>query len=245
MKMKKNLSFRNSLFFFIFSLFCIYTLISLFIVKQSLESSFKEKVVVSQNLFSDSINNDILTGFYSEVFRKCKLFYESGGLDFIQVIDSSGHPICDFKTKKTLNSEIGLIKTHTFFDEKQKIIASTITANYSDLTMRKVLEKSIFIIIFTVILIAIILAFFVNFISRFFGSPVQKISKLLQSSNLNEIANSNIHFKTNFKEIGYLCHSVSEMAKKIIDTQKQLIQKKKWKPLQKLPPKLPMTSVLR
>ena len=126
-------NFKNAIFIFTFSLFIIvfliYSLASLFIVKKSLDTSFKEKIMVSQDLFADSIKHDILTGFYSEVYRKCKLFYDSGRLESLQVMDSSGIIICSFSSNSIFDPELGFIKTHTFFDEKQTQIASTTIAN--------------------------------------------------------------------------------------------------------------------
>ncbi|APJ03378.1 sensor histidine kinase [Silvanigrella aquatica] len=230
MTKKKLLKFRKSIFIFTFSLFCsvfiVYTFISYFLVKTTLEDSFKDKILVSQNLFADSIHNDILTGFYSEVFRKCKIFYESGGLDFINVTDSSGSKICDFKKENIRNSNLGLITSNTYFDEEKKISAATISANYSDLGMRKVLNDCLFIIVFALVFIALLLSVFINYLSRYFALPVQKISQLLRKASVNEIASSHNHFKSNFEEIVYLNHSVAEMAKKIVESHNAQLQQK-------------------
>ncbi|KAB8032102.1 sensor histidine kinase [Fluviispira multicolorata] len=224
-----KLNFKRAIFLFTFLLFIlvfiIYALSTFFIVKYTLITSFKEKILMSQNLFSDSIKNDILTGFYAEVFRKCRLFYDSGSLKALQVHDSNGNVICNFPINKNITHSIGYIKTNTYFDERRNQVASTTIANYSDLSIKDALMKSIYAIILIIVVTAIILAFFVNYMSKYFGNPVQNISYLLQNSSIEEIAVQKISFKSNFYEIENLINSVAYMAKNIVSSQKQLVQK--------------------
>ncbi|KAB8037846.1 hypothetical protein GCL60_11775 [Silvanigrella paludirubra] len=223
----KNLSFKNSIFILAFSIFIItflvYSLATFFIVKHSLDTSFKKNIIFSQNLFTDSIRNDILTGLYSELFRKCKLFFDSGRLESLQVIDSSGNVICSFEN--SILHDIGFIKTNIYFDENKSQIASTITTNFSYASIKEVLVNSIYIIIFIVIFISIILAFFVNIMSKYFGEPVQNISNILQNFSIEDIAKGMLPIRTSFIEIEKLNLNVSKMAENILYSQKQLVQK--------------------
>src|SRR5690349_3788639 len=104
--MKARIStFEKGLFLSTLFLFClvliIYAITSLVVVFRSSENSFKDKVNASQNLFVDSIKNDILTGLYSETYRKCKLFFNSGNVLSIEIVDTAGGKICKLPNDTT------------------------------------------------------------------------------------------------------------------------------------------------
>ncbi|WP_186645662.1 ATP-binding protein [Fluviispira vulneris] len=224
-----KLSFRSKILIFtfvsFFSILFIYSILSFYIVKKSLDYSFKNTIVVLQELFSDSIQKDILTGFYAEVYRKCKIFYDTGKLVSIKVIDSSDNVICEFSSKDSLKHEIGFVKTHGYFDENHKHIASTTISNYSYFSVKTLLIKSIYAILICALLTTVIIIFLLNFISKYFGQPIYQISSLLKNSSIDEIANNYIFIKTNFYELEYLKKRLVQMAKNVVNTRNQLIQK--------------------
>ncbi len=84
--------------------------------------------MVTQNLFTQGLSQDIVTGSNHEAYRKCKAFFSESDVVAIKVTTSNGNEICALNktAERTLN-----MQSHVYFDEARSSVAGNIEVIYS------------------------------------------------------------------------------------------------------------------
>lgn len=180
----EDMPLERSLFFMMFGTvitgLLVFAATSFFLVNRIVARAFTEKLQANQTLFTDSVHNEILTGLDSEVYRKCKLFFQSSSVVSLQVIDAQGRDICRLTREPppTLSRGAIALKTLVYFDEFRALPAATIRVAYKNNTGKNILWQSLLVLVGTIAGLALLLGFLGRFLSRSVAVPVQALAQL-------------------------------------------------------------------
>ncbi len=113
-------------------------------VFSELRSSIEEKQKGSQEIFAQTITNDILTGIPLNVYRKCQNYLTDSEVISIVVIDSFQKVYCNL-TKDTKSQRLGINKI--YFDAEKHDLAAIVTVGFANDVVKNTQLRIIFIAI--------------------------------------------------------------------------------------------------
>ena len=185
---------------------------------------FYEELQTTQNLFVNNVSQDILTGAYSEAYRKCQSFVQEPIAVAVKITDVAGKNICDVSRLKIEGSHE--LNSTIYFDEKREQPAAKIAVQYSMEGLKAVLTQAWIFLGVILFLIVIGLLIFVRFISKKIATPIEKMSNLLAEADIETLQNSSkLVSSGGVLEIEKLKYGSEKLAVQIRSYQKELVEK--------------------
>lgn len=187
------------------------------VVDGILQKTTRENLGAAHSILADSMANDVMAGLDSEIYRKCRLFFESGGVEYIRVSNPTGHEYCLFRIpdRHRRGDEVSLT-TPIFFDESRSSIAATIETTHFVDGRRALLRKSLMILGATTFALLVLLVWPVRLVSRALSEPIRRLSSIM---DLPDTASISAALQSGFTgwivEVNALGKKASEMAARL------------------------------
>jgi signal transduction histidine kinase len=212
---------------FITAAVLIFTSVVAFVlIRNSLSQAFHSQQNSIQRLFVDSIADDILTGAYSEAYRKCVSFFENPVVQAVDVKSTSGDSVCSLVKNDSIAHTVK-IATPVYFDESKSESAAIVDVAYSEQAMVNVWNQSIVILLVAVVLAVLLSLFIIRSASKKLTQPIRLLSERLSAGDLQQMEDlSGISKDNSVSEISSLFRGIEQMSKTIIESQKVLLYKK-------------------
>ncbi len=192
-------------------------------------NQYKQFTQSQTKLFTSNISQDILTGSYAEVNRKCLELYNDYAVESVQIITTDQKQICNL-SKANDQKKILLAEDFTYFDESKQKPAAKLQIGFNLDSLDLLISSTtwwlyFWLFIFTVALIT--LNYFT--LSKIFNglkSQLRVISKFnLITSELIQEASANPSF-IEIKEAQSVVEQFNKLAEKILDQQSTLSKHK-------------------
>lgn len=202
------------------------TLVSLSLIRRTLSHAFQENHRSIQNLFTNTIAQDLLIGSYSEVYKKCLSLFENKAIQSIQVKAVSGDVICRMNRPDDHSGSV-VVMTPLYFDDQRKEEAGNVRVEYSEHAMDRISNQTMGILLIAVLIAVLLSLIVVRSSSHRLTRSVRALAgelatgKLENLQDLSKIANGN-----SINEVAILLNGTEEMAKKLVKSQNDLISRR-------------------
>lgn len=182
------------------------------------ETIFKERIQTTQNLFTQGLSQDLITGSNHEAYRKCKAFFTEADVVAISVLTINGNEICALNktAEQTLN-----LQSQVYFDEGRANVAGTVKVSYSLDKLSKAywsIVSAVFALLFGLFFIQVIL---LKKISKTVTQPIKSLSDRLKSGHLEDFVE--LQNKSYIIELNVLNEGLRELSRNSLELQKSKI----------------------
>ncbi len=192
-------------------------------------NQYKQFTQSQTKLFSSNISQDILTGSYAEVNRKCLELYNDYAIEYVQIITTDQKQICNL-SKANNQKKILLAEDFTYFDESKQKPAAKVQIGFNLDSLELLISSTtkwlyFWLFIFTVALIT--LNYFI--LSKIFNGLKSQLNVI---SNFNLITSelikdaSTIPTFVEIKEAQSVIEQFKKLAERILDQQSTLSKHK-------------------
>ena len=212
--------------------------VAIFIQNYALNRSVDKKATQITRLFSQGISQDLLLGADSEVYRKCRAFFESENIFYIKIDRQDGQIICDLSRKgKEIISHIIDNSDIIYFDSSNQMVAGKVQIGFD-------VSNEVFVTLITEILVAVmvICAGLYQYFAirgtmlRIVKGPIEEILHSMRSGELQFL--TSLEFpKKRFvptMETQSLFSEVKKMASALEDNHNKLVASKTYEAMAKL-----------
>lgn len=179
---------------------------------------FKERLQVTQNLFTEGISQDLIIGSNQEAYRKCKMFFAESDVVSVKITTSFGDEICHLA--KAADNTLS-IDSKIYFDEAKSNIAGSISVRYS-LDKLYSVHLRILIGIFSLLFVFLTLQVVIlKKIGRTVTQPIRALSDKLKNGDLEDFVGETK--KTRIIEIDILSEGLRTLSLNSLENQKSKI----------------------
>ena len=182
------------------------------------QTVFKERLQVSQNLFVQSLSQDLITGSNNEAYRKCKAFFNETDVVSIKVQTSNGIEICSMS--KPADQTLAMV-SHIYFDEEKSKIEGNVDVSFSLDKLYAVYWRIIVATIFLIFALFAIQIILLRKIGKKVTQPIKNLSDKLKNGQLEDFLE--FKNKTNIVELNILNEGLRELSKNSLEHQKSKI----------------------
>lgn len=199
-------------------------LVSSNLIRRTVSDSLAERFRTTQNLFVSNIESDLLNGAFSEVYRKCRMFFDDPAVESLRIRSQGGDQICDFR--KPSNGASGLsLSSEIFFDEAGAHLFGTVQVEYDDQLGSRLREQSLRVLLVTLLALLVLLLFASRIFTRRVSRPLEEISGIMRAANLEELTTlSRTANATSITELAHFAEETSNLASKLIESQNREVQ---------------------
>ncbi|MCB9025359.1 MAG: HAMP domain-containing histidine kinase [Bdellovibrionaceae bacterium] len=212
--------------FFVFLISFLFVSTILFYTRES-QLNFKEQESTISDLFVSTVKNDILSGDYDRVYKHCKALMKYPNISHILIATLDNYEICNISNTDKLPFLRHQIVKNIHFDESNMNLAATSSIVFSRISLiQQVMLWSL--LIFSICTVFFLISMYLaNKVSIFIGKPMEIITEVVKSNNLEQIRNITKLELNHSRETKKLSEEIKNMAVNIIDYQRIQVENEK------------------
>jgi len=188
-----------------------FALVTYVIVKSQVESSIQKQAQTLHAIFTSSIQDDILNGLDTEVYRKCSTVLSNSLVSEILVEGLDERILCREKKPDTISAFF--VNESILFSRSERTVAGKVSIGFQN----RILGNILFRIVFVLTLLLFILGCSYWFLSRFVLNEeikkIEELSRMLIRSNPVELENCRLILgDKDSLEISHLCDGIEQLS---------------------------------
>lgn len=222
----RSIILRTNLLFFTFLITVLFVSTILFYTREA-QTNLVQKEITISDLFLSTVRNDILTGDYDRVYKRCKSLLNYPNISQIIITSIDGYVVCDLKGQNESYLFSHKVNKSIYFDETKTGVAATISIDFSRISL---IKQVLFwtLLIFTICsLFFLISMYLTKKVSIYIGEPLEKITEIVKSNNLEQIKNISDFELNHSSETQKLSEEIQSMAVNIIEYQRIQVENEK------------------
>lgn len=179
---------------------------------------FKDRLQVTQNLFTQSLSQDLITGSNHEAYRKCKMFFSESDVMSVKILTSNDNELCALS--KTAKNTLEM-QSNIYFDDSKTNIAGTINVKYSLDKLYSVYRRIIFATFLLLFVFFALQVIVLKKIGKKVTQPIRTLSDKLKKGNLEDFIGETQ--KTKIIELDILTDGLRTLSINSLENQKSKI----------------------
>lgn len=177
---------------------------------------------LSQQWFTTSIENDILSGVDAITFEKCQLFFKDNTVLRLK-ISTQDRIICDLKKSELADTKP--VVTNIYYGPHGQDIAGTVSINYDESSVSKLMQRLLIFSFLSILLIGLLMALLARKLQRSITLPIAIMAERFKEKLPQFTANEKMELsRSEIIEIRDILKSFLTTYERIEDYQKQEVK---------------------